>query len=100
MSQTPAIVIDKLGTHLFRVTNNATNEVSLKWHWESLEAEVKVACAEYLAKQSKKSDKIDLVKETEAKVTKTRAAKATTAKKPAAKKPAAKKATTKKKETK
>lgn len=94
MSQAPSIVIDKLGTHLFRVTNNVTNEVSLKWHWPSLEAEVNVACAEYLAKQSTKSAKKDIVKETEVKVTKTRATKATPAKKPAAKK------ATKKKETK
>ena len=76
----PDIRIDRLGTHLFNVTRKDGSSF-LKWHWESLEAEVKVAIANYESKKVHKTSKIDLVKETEAKVTKTRAKKATTKKK-------------------
>jgi hypothetical protein len=100
-NMTPSIVIDKLGTHLLQVTNNHTGEVKLKWHWETLEHEVKAAMLAYESKQEKKAAKKDIVKETEKKVTKSRAKKAEApvvkeTKKPAAKKPAAKKAVTKK----
>lgn len=92
--QTPDIVIDRLGTHLFKVTRkDGTNW--LKWDWDKLLEEVQSATA------GKTVAKKDLVKETETKVTKARAKKAdekvspkkaTTTKKPAAKKPATKKA--------
>ena len=41
--QQPSIVIDKLGTHLLRVTNNHTGQVDLKWDWDKLLEEVQAA---------------------------------------------------------
>lgn len=111
----PDIVIDRLGTHLFKVTRK-DGASWLKWHWETLEEEVRSAIAAYEGKGSKRS----IIEETEAKVKKTRAkrvdpspetldqwnaeiakaeksaTKKPAARKPAAKKPAAKKAATKK----
>lgn len=79
-AQTPSIVIDKLGTHLLRVTNNHTGAVTLKWHWDTLLEEVQASCAAF--ERGEKPVTKDLVKETEAKVTKSRT-KAAPAKKPA-----------------
>ena len=57
----PDIVIDKLGTHLFRVTRkNGTSY--LGWYWDVLLAEVQAAT----------SSTIDLVAATEAKLKKSR----------------------------
>lgn len=88
------LVINR-GKHLTTCLNNRTGEFKMTWDWDALLAEVAALSV----------PKIDLVKETEAKVTKTRTKKvvkdqitdAVTAKKPAAKKPAAKKPATKKK---
>jgi len=113
--QQPSIVIDKLGTHLLRVTNNHTGQVDLKWDWDKLLEEVRAATGgqikgvsanplkgsrvivkDDLTKAAKA--KKDLVKETEAKVSKSRtkaAEKPAPAKKPAAKKKAATKKSTK-----
>lgn len=68
------------GSHL-TVTRYSDNRVNLEWDWDALLREV----------QAISPTKIDIIKETEAKVTKSRS-------KTATKKPAAK--TTKKKETK
>lgn len=93
--QEPSIVIDKLGTHLMRVTNNHTGEITLKWDWDKLLAEVSAIGlpTEKVVGKVEKVKKKDLVKETEAKVKKTRAktvntqiTDAVTTKKPAAKK--------------
>jgi len=92
----PDIVIDRLGTHLFRVTRKDGTSW-LKWDWDRLLEEVQAATSIVIEqKPAKKS----IVAETEKKVTKSRAKKTDAVvketKKPAAKKPAAKKATTKK----
>jgi hypothetical protein len=94
-NMTHSIVIDKLGTHLLQVTNNHTGEVTLKWHWETLEHEVKAAILAYESKLEKKAAKKNIIVETEKKVAKSRAKKVDTVAKET-KKPAAKKAATKK----
>lgn len=94
--QQPDIVIDRLGTHLFKVTRkDGTSRLS--WDWDKLLEEVAAISA----------PKKNLVAETEIKVAKTRAKKAdetngpektnTAAKSAPAKKPAAKKTTSKSK---
>ena len=92
----PDLRIDRLGTHLFRVTRKDGTSW-LKWDWDKLLEEVQAA-TDIVIEQ--KPAKKNIVTETEKKVAKTRAKKTDAAvkevKKPAAKKPAAKKATTKK----
>lgn len=109
--QTPSIVIDRLGTHLNRITNNHTGQVTLSWDWDRLLAEVRAATSGTPAKvkaapKKPTAAKKDLVKETETKVAKTRVKKAeekigitktkSSAKKPATKKTPATKPSTKK----
>jgi hypothetical protein len=109
--QQPSIVIDRLGTHLFQVTNNHTGQVNLKWDWNALLKEVQIATGdrrvqtveidvgnaspeEAVAIVKTAMVKKGLIAETEAKVKKTRVkAVEPTKKKPAAKKPSAKKTT-------
>ena len=102
--QAPDLRIDRMGTHLFQVTRKDGSNF-LRWDWNKLLEEVRVATSGVPAKakaepKKKTTAKKDLVKETEAKVTKSRAKKvvtdqitdAVTTKKPTAKKkPAAKK---------
>ena len=54
----PDIVIEKLGTHLMKVTNNHTGTSTLRWNWDALLEEVRSATG--------------IVNITEVKVTKTR----------------------------
>lgn len=54
----PDIVIEKLGTHLLKVTDNHTKTSTLKWNWDVLLEEVRAATG--------------IVSVTEAKVAKTR----------------------------
>lgn len=54
----PDIVIEKLGTHLMKVTNNHTGTSTLRWNWDALLDEVRAAT--------------NIVIVTEAKVAKTR----------------------------
>jgi hypothetical protein len=92
----PDIVIDRLGTHLFRVTRKDGTSW-LRWDWDRLLEEVRAATSIVI---EQKPSKKNIVAETEEKVAKSRAKKTDAVvketKKPAAKKPAAKKATTKK----
>lgn len=78
---TPDIVIDRLGTHLFRVTRkDGTNWLS--WDWDVLLKEVQAATIGE-ATPAKKTAKKNLDKETETKVAKTRVKKTPATKKPA-----------------
>lgn len=54
----PDVVIEKLGTHLLKVTNNHTGNSTLKWNWDALLEEVRAATG--------------IINVTEAKVAKTR----------------------------
>ena len=98
----PDIVIDRLGTHLFRVTRKDGTSW-LKWDWDRLLEEVQAATSIVI---EQKPSKKNIIVETEKKVAKSRAKKTDAAvkevkkpaaKKAAAKKPAAKKAATTKK---
>lgn len=88
--QQPDLVIDRLGTHLFRVTRK-NGSVSFKWDWDKLLAEVQSATSGALVKAGTKKKAVakkDLVKETETKVAVSRTKKAPITKTKATKKKA------------
>lgn len=79
--QKPDLVLDRLGTHLFKVTRKDGTSF-LKWDWDKLLQEVRDATLKYEVTNVAKdvvtdlNDAIvvakDLIKETEAKVKRTR----------------------------